>query len=296
MWLGRRRRAARVASAGPLPEGPTDPPAVVDAARGGRGSRARCDPGRPLLRVRDRRRRAGRRRRGLADERLGSERGPVRRRARRRRWSRRSPARGSPSCSGYPAGVSFGFVTGCQMAHFTALAAARHEVLERVGWDVNERGLIGAPPCTWSRATSGTRPSTARSASSASAPPASSRSRPTTRAACCPTRCARRCSELRGPDDRLRVGRQREHRLDRPARRRSPTRPRRPARGCTSTAPSASGPPRARGSATSSPAPSAPTRGRPTRTSGSTSPTTAASRSARTPRRTARRWACARAT
>ena len=47
---------------------------------------------------------------------------------------------------GLPAGVSFGFVTGCQMAHVTALAAARHEVLARVGWDVNERGLVGAPP------------------------------------------------------------------------------------------------------------------------------------------------------
>ncbi len=46
---------------------------------------------------------------------------------------------------GLPAGVSFGFVTGCQMAHVTALAAARHSVFARVGWDVNERGLIGAP-------------------------------------------------------------------------------------------------------------------------------------------------------
>jgi len=46
---------------------------------------------------------------------------------------------------GLPDGVSFAFVTGCQMAHVTALAAARHAVLDRVGWDVNERGLIGAP-------------------------------------------------------------------------------------------------------------------------------------------------------
>ena len=46
---------------------------------------------------------------------------------------------------GLPADVSFGFVTGCQMAHVTALAAARHGVLARAGWDVNERGLIGAP-------------------------------------------------------------------------------------------------------------------------------------------------------
>jgi glutamate/tyrosine decarboxylase-like PLP-dependent enzyme len=46
---------------------------------------------------------------------------------------------------GLPAGVSFGFVTGCQMAHVTALAAARHAVFARAGWDVNEQGLIGAP-------------------------------------------------------------------------------------------------------------------------------------------------------
>jgi glutamate/tyrosine decarboxylase-like PLP-dependent enzyme len=46
---------------------------------------------------------------------------------------------------GLAEGVSFGFVTGCQMAHVTALAAARHSVYARVGWDVNERGLIGAP-------------------------------------------------------------------------------------------------------------------------------------------------------
>ena len=39
----------------------------------------------------------------------------------------------------------FGLVSGCQMAHVTALAAARHGVLSRVGWDVGERGLIGAP-------------------------------------------------------------------------------------------------------------------------------------------------------
>ena len=46
---------------------------------------------------------------------------------------------------GLPATASFGFVTGCQMAHVTALAAARNDVLARVGWDVERRGLIGAP-------------------------------------------------------------------------------------------------------------------------------------------------------
>jgi glutamate/tyrosine decarboxylase-like PLP-dependent enzyme len=42
--------------------------------------------------------------------------------------------------------MSFGFVTGCQMASFTGLAAARHRVLRRAGWDVEANGLCGAPP------------------------------------------------------------------------------------------------------------------------------------------------------
>jgi len=44
-----------------------------------------------------------------------------------------------------PEGTSVGITTGCQMAHFTCLSAARHGVLERAGWDVEERGLFGAP-------------------------------------------------------------------------------------------------------------------------------------------------------
>src|SRR5215216_1136924 len=47
---------------------------------------------------------------------------------------------------GLPAGAGVGRVTGAQMANVTALAAARHAVLARSGWDVEERGLIGAPP------------------------------------------------------------------------------------------------------------------------------------------------------
>jgi glutamate/tyrosine decarboxylase-like PLP-dependent enzyme len=46
---------------------------------------------------------------------------------------------------GLPAQASFAFVTGCQMAHVTCLAAARHRVLERSGWDVEREGLGGAP-------------------------------------------------------------------------------------------------------------------------------------------------------
>jgi glutamate/tyrosine decarboxylase-like PLP-dependent enzyme len=46
---------------------------------------------------------------------------------------------------GLPEGSSFGFTPGCQMAHVTALMAARRAVLERRGWDVDEHGLAGAP-------------------------------------------------------------------------------------------------------------------------------------------------------
>jgi aromatic-L-amino-acid decarboxylase len=44
-----------------------------------------------------------------------------------------------------PSDASYAFVTGCQMAHATALAAARHAVLARKGWDVEAKGLQGAP-------------------------------------------------------------------------------------------------------------------------------------------------------
>src|SRR5476649_429624 len=47
---------------------------------------------------------------------------------------------------GLPSGASVGFVTGCQMANFTALAAARHHVLRGAGWNVEANGLNGAPP------------------------------------------------------------------------------------------------------------------------------------------------------
>ena len=48
--------------------------------------------------------------------------------------------------AGLPPTMSVGFVTGCQMASFTALAAARHRVLRDAGWDVEADGLFGAPP------------------------------------------------------------------------------------------------------------------------------------------------------
>ena len=46
---------------------------------------------------------------------------------------------------GIPESASFAFVTGCQTAHFTCLAAARQHVLAAAGWDVAEQGLAGSP-------------------------------------------------------------------------------------------------------------------------------------------------------
>lgn len=42
--------------------------------------------------------------------------------------------------------TSVGFTTGCTMSSFTALAAARHALPRRLGWDVESQGLFGAPP------------------------------------------------------------------------------------------------------------------------------------------------------
>ena len=46
---------------------------------------------------------------------------------------------------GLPRGSSVGFVTGATMATFTALAAGRHRVLARAGWNLEEDGYVGAP-------------------------------------------------------------------------------------------------------------------------------------------------------
>jgi glutamate/tyrosine decarboxylase-like PLP-dependent enzyme len=46
---------------------------------------------------------------------------------------------------GLPASASVGFVTGAQAANTVGLSAARHHVLAEAGWDVETRGLLGAP-------------------------------------------------------------------------------------------------------------------------------------------------------
>ena len=49
---------------------------------------------------------------------------------------------------GLPSDSGGGFVTGATMANFTGLAAARHAILQKQGWSVEQQGLFGAPPIT----------------------------------------------------------------------------------------------------------------------------------------------------
>jgi glutamate/tyrosine decarboxylase-like PLP-dependent enzyme len=49
---------------------------------------------------------------------------------------------------GLPAGCGGAIATGATMANVTGLAAARHAVLRRAGWNVDDDGLFGAPPIT----------------------------------------------------------------------------------------------------------------------------------------------------
>ena len=49
---------------------------------------------------------------------------------------------------GLPRDASFGLPTGAGLGNTVGLAAARHAVLERAGWDVEADGLYGAPPIT----------------------------------------------------------------------------------------------------------------------------------------------------
>jgi glutamate/tyrosine decarboxylase-like PLP-dependent enzyme len=47
-----------------------------------------------------------------------------------------------------PREAGVGFVSGATMANLSGLAAARHALLERAGWNVEAQGLFGAPPIT----------------------------------------------------------------------------------------------------------------------------------------------------
>ena len=56
-----------------------------------------------------------------------------------------SRASGSSNCSGCRQGASVGYVTGAQVSNFACLAVARRAMLERLGWNLNERGARNAP-------------------------------------------------------------------------------------------------------------------------------------------------------
>ena len=169
---------------------------------------------------------------------------------------------------GLPEGVSAGFVTGCQMAHVTALAAARHHVLDAAGWDLARDGLQGAPRIRVHRGRGAPRHRRPR-------PPLPRDRHRADRAArrgragadACPRRCGRRWRPARA-----RRSSAHSPGTSTPARstrsRRSRTRSRAPAPGCTSTAPSGSGRPLRRASGISSPGRSERTPGPPTATSG----------------------------
>ncbi len=49
---------------------------------------------------------------------------------------------------GLSTGTEVGFVTDATMANFAGLAAARHALLQAQGWDVEAKGLFGAPAIT----------------------------------------------------------------------------------------------------------------------------------------------------
>ena len=195
----------------------------------------------------------------------------------------------APSCS-------VGFVTGCHMANFTALAAARHELLRRAGWDVEADGLQGAPRLhvvvgdevhvsvigALRLLGIGSRADRARCGRRAGTDAAGRTGR-----------------ETRGrgrPGDRLRPGRQRQQRRFRPARRNRRRCGRAMAHGCTSTARSASGRAQAPRCNITSAASIARTRALPMPTNGSTCRTIPAWSSSRIRRHIRRRRASVRRT
>ena len=150
---------------------------------------------------------------------------------------------------GLPDDASFAFVTGCQMAHVTALAAARHRVLADAGWDVERDGLDRARPPVRVLVGAGAP----RDRRPGAAPPRARHRVHRARAGRPARRDARgraraRAARAGRPHARVRPGRQRQHRavdpLGRDLRRRAQA-----GAGCTWTARSGSGRAPARGTA-----------------------------------------------
>ena len=128
---------------------------------------------------------------------------------------------------GLPADTSVGFTTSATLANFAGLAAARHAVLRRVGWDVEEDGLRRRTADPGHRRCRRPRVAAARAALRR-ARPWSSRADPDRRRG--PhgrRRAGRRAARRHGADHRLRAARRGEHRRVRSdrARRRGGARP-----------------------------------------------------------------------
>ena len=152
---------------GRLPEPGEEPLAAIEQL-----ARA-ADPGlwhgrAALLRLCHRRRRARRARRRLADLGLGPERHPLRQRALEfgRRGDGGRLAAGDPGSAAHRRSAS----RPAASANFTGLAAARHAVLPRRGWNVEEQGLPARRRATSSSAPRRTSRSSPRSGCSGSAP------------------------------------------------------------------------------------------------------------------------------
>ena len=270
----------------PLPAGPSDPAGVLALLDETRFAGHDGDGRAALLRLRDRRLAA----RGAGGELAGGRLGPERVPGEDHSRCRAGRGGGAALAGGgaRPARQTEGaFVTGATMANFTALAAARHAVLARAGWNVEADGLFGAPPITVVVGDEA-HPTLLKSLGLLGLGRNAGRARAgrTRRGACAPIALP----PIGGPDDRLRAGRQRQHRRVRSVRRDLPASRGPPAPGCTSTARSACGPGLRRSWRHWRTAWSSPTPGRPTPTSGSTCPTTAASRSCANPARCRRRW------
>ena len=107
---------------------------------------------------------------------------------------------------GLPAGCGGAAVTGATLANMTGLAAARHALLARAGWDVERDGLFGAPPLTVDRGQRSPRVA-AEGAQLAGPRP---RPRPPRAGRRSGAHARGRAAAARWPDDRVRPGRQRE--------------------------------------------------------------------------------------
>ena len=190
---------------------------------------------------------------------------PVRRGAGRRPRSRTSRLAGCSRPSRLPAEAERRLRHGRDDGQRPCLAVARAEVLRRAGWDVEAHGLIGAPRAAVMVGEEAHRPCSARLrlvglGAARAARPGRSRGPHAARRAPGGARRGGRAG------DRLRPGRQRQQRRVSTRSRTSSRSAVPPGRGCTSTAPSGSGPRRARRSRSSPP-------GTPARTPGPSTPT-----------------------